>query len=116
MTVDMDTITVVIELTGCTEGDTFFSMIHENGMCGADGQAAGMHFAGEGGGPGLNGESMGMDGYTCGANGIASFTGTTTTDEWSFGMGANDVIGRALMVHGEQYGGPRVACGIIEAP
>jgi Cu/Zn superoxide dismutase len=114
MTVDADTITVVIELMGCTEGDTFFSMIHENGECGADGQAAGMHWAGEGGGPGLNGESLGMDGYTCEADGTATFMGTTTTAEW--GEGASDVIGRALMVHGEQYGGPRVACGIVEAP
>lgn len=114
--VDGNTVTMVLELTGCPEG-THVSHIHDTGDCGNNGDAAGGHWQGTGGGAGANGEII--DQYECDAvTNTATYTLTTTTDEWTFGEGDNNVLNRSLMVHlgTKANPGARVACGVITAP
>ena len=100
--------------------------VHEKGDCSAaDASSAGAHFAPGGGqhagptDPGRHGGDLGnIDADASGAGKL-----TITTDKLSVGSGEKDVIGKALVIHGDPddlktqpsgNSGGRIACGVIE--
>jgi Cu-Zn family superoxide dismutase len=100
--------------------------IHEKGDCTAsDASSAGAHFAPGGGqhaGPTDAGHHAGdLGNLDADSDGNAMWT--ITTDSLSIGKGANDIIGKAVIIHGDPddlktqpsgNSGGRVACGVIE--
>jgi Cu-Zn family superoxide dismutase len=100
--------------------------VHEKGDCSAaDASSAGGHFAPAGGqhaGPTAPNRHAGdLGNIEAGADGSATLT--ITTDKLSVGSGDANVIGRALVIHGDAddlttqpsgNSGGRIACGVIE--
>ncbi len=99
-------VTVVVEVAGCPDGP-HISHIHANPECGADGEAAGLHWV-------PNGEVF--SDMTC-SDGVASMTHTESTEVWTIGGDpSTDVTLHAYMIHvldDAQGGGVRAACGAI---
>jgi Cu/Zn superoxide dismutase len=103
-----DTVTLVIELTGCPPG-VHASHLHENKSCGGAGNAAGGHWS-------PNGEDLGN--YTCTAEGTVRHEVSRPTTVWTVGdAGVNDVTQFSFIVHaaGDPNAGARIACGLIDA-
>lgn len=100
--------------------------IHEKGDCSAaDASTAGGHFSPGGGqhaGPTDAGRHAGdLGNIDAGADGAGKLT--ITEDKLSVGSGPGDVIGKALVIHGDPddlktqpsgNSGGRIACGVIE--
>lgn len=100
--------------------------VHEKGDCTAsDASSAGGHFAPGGGqhaGPTDPHRHAGdLGNLEAGADGNATFT--ITTDALKVGSGDRDVLGKAIVIHGDAddlttqpsgNSGGRVACGVIE--
>ncbi len=100
--------------------------VHEKGDCSAsDASSAGGHFAPGGGqhaGPTEPKRHAGdLGNLEADANGNATFT--ITTDALRVGSGDRDVIGKAIIIHGDPddlttqpsgNSGGRIACGVIE--
>jgi Cu-Zn family superoxide dismutase len=115
---------VVADVQGLSAGEHGFH-VHENGDCGDAGQAAGGHFnpAGQPHGSLTDAESHAGDlgNLVAGSDGSASKS--FVTNKLSVGTGgANDVIGRAVIVHEKAddlasqptgAAGGRIACGVI---
>ena len=120
-----DRVRVTGEVTGHSKGSKGFH-IHEKGDCTAsDASSAGAHFAPGGGqhaGPTDAGHHAGdLGNLDADSDGNAMWT--ITTDSLSIGKGANDIIGKAVIIHGDPddlktqpsgNSGGRVACGVIE--
>jgi Cu-Zn family superoxide dismutase len=100
--------------------------VHEKGDCSAsDASSAGGHFAPGGGqhaGPtDANRHAGDLGNLEVGADGVGTLT--ITTDKLHVGSGERDVIGKALVIHGDPddlatqpsgNSGGRIACGVIE--
>jgi Cu-Zn family superoxide dismutase len=97
---------LVVELTGVAPPGLHALHIHEFGDCSAeDGTSAGMHWNPKGT---MLGELGSVDIAEDG-------TGTFMKDDaWSIGTAeVNDVVGRAIVIHIDNAGGDRIACGVI---
>jgi len=91
---------------GCPEGDHAMHF-HMNNVCGADGAAAGNHWAPQG-------EFMGK--VTCDAAGKGTVTYSPPVDgTWTIGGAAtSDILLHAMVLHeaGDPNPGGRIACGV----
>ncbi|MBI3770036.1 MAG: superoxide dismutase family protein [Deltaproteobacteria bacterium] len=120
-----DRVEVVANVKNLTPGKHGIH-VHEKGDCSAsDASSAGGHFAPGGGqhaGPTDPKRHAGdLGNLEAGADGSATLT--TTTDMLHVGSGDHDVIGRAIIIHGDPddlatqpsgNSGGRIACGVIE--
>jgi Cu-Zn family superoxide dismutase len=119
-------VTLTLEIRGASPGEHAFHL-HEIGDCSAaDGTSAGGHWNPTGADHGKWAEDpyhLGDVGnITIGEDGTGTYT--MTTDRWSIGTGeANDVIGRAVILHAgvddftsqpTGAAGGRIGCGVIE--
>jgi superoxide dismutase, Cu-Zn family len=113
------------EVHGLAPGTEHGFQIHETGDCGDNGNAAGDHFNPSGGTHGkfaAPGSHAGdLPSLVADASGIARFSFDVHTLSMTDGA-ANNVIGRALVVHRDRddfttqpsgNSGPPIACGVI---
>lgn len=120
-------VTMVVSLTGLTEGEHAMH-IHQNGDCSSDdGKSAGGHWnptTEDHGKWGDHDHHMGDIGNLV-ANGEGGASMTFSTDKWCIGCDdeTRNVIGKAFIVHAAAddfksqpsgAAGARVACGVIE--
>jgi superoxide dismutase, Cu-Zn family len=122
-----DKVTLSLEVAGATPG-LHGAHIHQNGDCGAtidaDAASAGGHWnpAGVSHGPADPGHHLGdLGNIEIGQDGRGTLK--VTKQAWKIGDGsAQDVVGKALVIHGGQddlatdpagNSGSRVACGVI---
>lgn len=116
------------EIGGLAPGSAHGFHVHEKGDCSAaDASSAGGHFNPTGNAHGRASMPMhhagDMDNIVANADGVAKID--IHLSGVSLGGGsANDIVGRAIIVHGDPddyrsqpsgNAGPRVACGVIEA-
>jgi len=97
---------LVIELTGVEPPGMHALHIHEFPDCSAeDGTSTGMHWN-------PKGTMLGELGLVeIAEDGTGTFM---KTDAWSIGTGMpNDVVNHSIIIHGDDAGGVRVACGVI---
>jgi Cu-Zn family superoxide dismutase len=102
-----DSVELVIELTGVEPPGTHALHIHEFPDCSADdGSSTGMHWN-------PSGTTLGELGtIEIDEAGVGTFT---KSDAWSIGTGRdNDVVGRSIIIHEDDDGGTRIACGVID--
>jgi Cu-Zn family superoxide dismutase len=121
-----DRVRVLAKVSGLTPGAHGFH-IHEKGDCSAaDGMSAGGHFnpTGKAHGNPAAGEHHGGDMPMLEADASGNATLDVTLDTITLGGGANDIVGRAVIVHKDPddfktqptgNSGARVACGVIAA-
>jgi Cu-Zn family superoxide dismutase len=97
---------LVVELTGVTPPGLHALHIHEFPDCSAeDGTSAGMHWNPKGT---MLGELGSVD---IAEDGTGTFM---KTDAWSIGTAeANDVVDHSIVIHIDNAGGDRIACGVI---
>jgi Cu-Zn family superoxide dismutase len=113
------------EVRGLVPGSEHGFHIHEKGDCGDNGNASGGHFNPAGGTHGMFGAPGSHAGelpsLVADASGVARFSVDDHSISLKDGM-ANNVIGRALIVHRDRddfttqpagNSGPRIACAII---
>ena len=119
-----DRVRVVAKVTGLTQGMHGFH-IHEKGDCSAaDAMSAGGHFnpTNKPHGNPAAGDHHGGDMPMLTADAAGNATLEATIDTVTIGGGANDIVGRAVVIHKDPddfktqptgNSGARVACGVI---
>jgi Cu-Zn family superoxide dismutase len=128
-TSDGDKVKVVAKITGLTPGEHGFH-VHEKGDCSApDAKSAGGHFnpasVDHGAHDGEVHHAGDLGNITANAEGVAEHEIEVPTSHLSIAAdGANNIVGRAVIVHGgvddlksqpSGNAGPRVGCGVIAA-